>query len=201
MRRWRKPVRVVLDTNVLISALISSSGPPGQLLSAVKRGDMTLVTSEYQLEELRNVLGRDKLRPYIRPEEAQDLINNLETIGSLISDLPECGLSPDPADNPILATAIAGKADLIVSGDKADMLALGYVDDIQSYLQHRLGKLGERLAGTGSARRRFLSAWAFGNASSTQASAQSEMGSKSSQEDGQRAWVRNRLSCRSLRVA
>ncbi|MYF00248.1 MAG: putative toxin-antitoxin system toxin component, PIN family [Gammaproteobacteria bacterium] len=124
-------MRVVLDTNVLVSALISSSGPPGQLLSAVKRGDMTLVTSEYQLEELRKVLARERLRPYIKPEEAQDLIGNLETVGTLIFELPECRLSPDPADNPILATAIAGNANLIVSGDKTDMLALGHVDDIR----------------------------------------------------------------------
>ncbi len=124
-------MRVVLDTNVLVSALISSSGPPGQLLSAVKRGDMTLVTSEYQLDELRKVLARERLRPYIKPEEAQDLIDNLEAVGTLISELPECEVSPDPADNPILAAAIAGKANLIVSGDKTDMLALGRVDDIR----------------------------------------------------------------------
>lgn len=124
-------MRVVLDTNVLVSALISSAGPPGQLLSAVKRGDLALVTSEYQIEELRGVLGREKLRRYIRSDEARDLIDNLETIGSLVGELPECELSPDPADNPILATAIAGKADLIVSGDKADMLALGHADDIE----------------------------------------------------------------------
>lgn len=124
-------MRVVLDTNILVSALISSSGPPGQLLSAVKRGDMALVTSEYQLDELRKVLARERLRPYVRPEEAQDLIDSLETVGTLISELPECGLLPDPADNPILATAIAGRANLIVSGDKTDMLALGHVDEIR----------------------------------------------------------------------
>ena len=124
-------MRVVLDTNVLVSALISSAGPPGQLLSAVKHGDLALLTSEYQLEELREVLGREKMRRYIRPDEARDLIDNLETTGSLVRELPECELSPDPADNPILATAIAGKADLIVSGDKADMLALGHADDIE----------------------------------------------------------------------
>ncbi len=39
-------------------------------------------------------------------------------------------LSPDPKDNPILAAAIAGKADLIVSGDKKHMLALGAVEGI-----------------------------------------------------------------------
>ena len=48
-----------------------------------------------------------------------------------VSELPECEISPDPADNPILAAAIAGKANPIVSGDKPDMLALGRVDDIR----------------------------------------------------------------------
>ncbi len=124
-------MRVVLDTNVLVSALISGSGPPGRLLSAVKRGDVALVTSEYQLEELRDVLGREKLRRLIGPEEAADLIGGLRSIGSIIADLPDCELSPDPDDNPILATAIAGKAKLLVSGDKSDLLALGHVGEIQ----------------------------------------------------------------------
>ena len=44
--------------------------------------------------------------------------------------MPEVRLSPDPDDNPILATAIAGKADLVVSGDKKDMLAIGNVKGI-----------------------------------------------------------------------
>ena len=123
-------MRVVLDTNVLVSALISREGPPGRLLAAVKRTDLTLVTSAYQLDELREVLGRDYLRHYIRPEEAYDLLYNLESVGIVVTDLPECGLSPDPKDNPILSTAIAGKAELIVSGDKHDMLALRHAKGI-----------------------------------------------------------------------
>lgn len=123
-------MRVVLDTNVLVSALISKEGPPGRLLAAVKRTDLTLVTSAYQLDELREVLGRDYLRHYIRPDEAYDLLYNLESVGIIVTDLPECDLSPDPEDNPILSTAIAGEAGMIVSGDKKDMLALGYAGHI-----------------------------------------------------------------------
>ena len=44
--------------------------------------------------------------------------------------LPEMSLSPDPKDNPMLATTVAGEADLLVSGDKGDMLALGHVEGI-----------------------------------------------------------------------
>ena len=76
------------------------------------------------------MLGRDYLKPYIRPEEANDLLYNLESIGILVTDLPQVDLSPDPKDNPILATAIAGRADLIVSGDKNDMLALAHAGGI-----------------------------------------------------------------------
>ena len=123
-------MRIVLDTNVLVSALISRDGPPGLLLAAIRRERLTLVTSEAQLDELRTVLSRERLRPYIRPEEAEDLIRNLEAIGEVVADLPDVDASPDPDDNRILATAVAGRADLIVSGDKKHMLILDRVDDI-----------------------------------------------------------------------
>ena len=123
-------MRIVLDTNVLVSALISGDGPPGRVLAAVKRGRLMLVTSEAQLAELRTVVGRERLRPYIRAEEAEDLIRNLAAIGEVAGDLPTVSVSHDPDDNVILATAIAGQADLIVSGDKKHMLALGQVDGI-----------------------------------------------------------------------
>ena len=123
-------MRIVLDTNIFISALISGDGYPGQLLAAVKRERITLVTSIYQIDELRDVLGRERLKPYIRPAEAEDLVYHLEAVGMVTGKLPEMSLSPDPKDNPILATAVAGEADLLVSGDKGDMLALGHVEGI-----------------------------------------------------------------------
>ena len=123
-------MRIVLDTNILVSALISEEGYPAQVLAAIKRERVTLVTSAYQIEELRGVLARERLKPYIRPEGAADLLYHLEAVGLVVSELPEVSLSPDPKDNPILATAIAGEAELIVSGDKGDMLALGRVEGI-----------------------------------------------------------------------
>ena len=123
-------MRIVLDTNVLVSALIAKEGPPGLLLAAVRRGDFTLVSSTYQIEELREVLGRDRLKPYIRPEEASDLLYNLESVGVVVTELPDIDISSDPKDDPILATGIAGQVDLIISGDKKDMLALGHIGDI-----------------------------------------------------------------------
>lgn len=123
-------MRIVLDTNILVSALISGEGPPGQLLAAVRREGITLVTSEFQIEELRAVLAREHLKPYIRVEEADDLLYHLRAVGMVADELPEVTASRDPKDNPILAAAVAGQADLLVSGDKDDVLALGDIEGI-----------------------------------------------------------------------
>jgi len=123
-------VRILLDTNVLISALLSGVGPPGQVLSAIRQGRHVLISSDYLAQELRSVTNRPHLRSRIAPEEVEALIYNLEAVGFLVSDLPEVDLSPDPKDNPILATAIAGRADFIVSGDKSHMQSLGQVNGI-----------------------------------------------------------------------
>ena len=114
-----------------MSALIHGAGPPGRVLAAVKSGGVTLVTSAAQLRELQSVLGRESLRARIHPAEAEDLIRNLPAVGEVVpADLPRVNASPDPDDNLILATAIAGRADLIVSGDRKHMLSLSTVQGI-----------------------------------------------------------------------
>lgn len=89
-----------------------------------------LVTSVEQIDELRRVLGYAKLRPYINPGQARDLVENLEALAVLATNLPSLVASPDVDDNVIAATAVAGGADAIVSGDKGDLLALGTIEDI-----------------------------------------------------------------------
>ena len=123
-------MRIVLDTNILVSALISPAGLPGAVLAEVKRGHLTLITSVAQIAELRRVLGRPRLRQIIVPDAAQDLMANIGAVGEVVGDLPDVTASPDPDDNLILATAVAGRAELIVSGDKNDMLALGQIGGI-----------------------------------------------------------------------
>ena len=138
-------MRIVLDTNIFVSALISGEGPPGRVLAAVKRERITLVTSAFQIDELREVLSRERLKPYIRPHEADDLLYHLAAVSTVIDELPELRLSPDPKDNPILATALAGNADLIVSGDKGGMLALGTCEGIPIITaREAVGRLGRR---------------------------------------------------------
>jgi hypothetical protein len=124
-------VRIVLDTNIIVAGLLSAKGPPGQLLSAWLDDEaFVLVTSQAQLAEINRVVTYEHLRPRISPESVADLLDNIDVTAVVLNALPKIERSPDPDDNLILATAIAGNANLIVSGDKAHVLALGQVEGI-----------------------------------------------------------------------
>jgi putative PIN family toxin of toxin-antitoxin system len=123
-------VRIVLDTNILIGALITKGTPPDRLYEAWLRGEIELVTSAAQLAEVAAVLARPRLQKYLDADAAVAILENIDTRALVVEAPPDLDLSADPKDNPILAAAIAGKADLIVSGDKRHMLALGHVEGI-----------------------------------------------------------------------
>ena len=123
-------MRVVLDTNILIGALITKGTPPDTLYRAWLRGEIELVTSTAQIRELADVLARERLQRFLDADEAAAIVENIGTRAVILDQLPSVSHSPDPMDNLILATAIAGGADLIVSGDKKHMLALRQVDGI-----------------------------------------------------------------------
>ena len=123
-------MRIVLDTNVLVAALITKGTPPDRLYRAWVRGEIEVITSAVQIAEIADVLARPRLQKYLDADEAAAIVHNLDTRALVLDDLPDVDLSPDPKDNPILAAAIAGNADLIVSGDKKHMLALGEVEGI-----------------------------------------------------------------------
>lgn len=124
-------MRVVLDTGVLIAALITSGTPPDLIYRAWRKKAFDLFTSEWQLEELRRVSRYPKLRKYLKPAEVGTLVNGLRRQATVLRELPKVELSPDPDDNPILATAIAGMADYLVTGDERDLLSLGKVEMVQ----------------------------------------------------------------------
>ena len=123
-------VRIVLDTNVLIGALITKGTPPDRLYQAWLRGEIDLVTCTAQIVEVADVLSRPRLLKYVDADEAAAIVENIDRRAVILDDPPDVDLSPDPKDNPILAAAIAGKVDLIVSGDKKHMLAFGEVEGI-----------------------------------------------------------------------
>ena len=117
-------MRILLDSNVVVAGLLSPKGPPARLLSAWLEGRFLLVTSQEQLAELARVFDYDKIRRRIEPAQARDFVENVDALALVAQDLPRVEASPDPADNVILATGLAGEADLIVSGNKDDLLAL-----------------------------------------------------------------------------
>lgn len=123
-------MRIVLDTNIIISGLLSKKGPPGQLLRLWLDGKFELATSKVQLKELARVFDYKKIRTRIPFEQASDLLNHIDALAIVIDSLPNFDLSPDPDDNYILSTAIEAKADFIVSGDKPDLLSLKKVQGI-----------------------------------------------------------------------
>ena len=76
------------------------------------------------------MLGYKHLEKLILPAEADVLLTNIDTVALIVEVLPIVDLSPDPNDNQIIATGIAGEADHIVTGDKKDLLALKEVGSI-----------------------------------------------------------------------
>jgi hypothetical protein len=138
-------MRVVLDSNLIISALISGAGVPAQVLEAWRRGRFELVLSEDQLEELRRVTRYARLRPLISAQAAGVLINELRAHAQMLADLPHVDRSPDPADNFLLAMAQAGEADVLVTGDEHDLLSLKVFQRTRIITARQfLGQLGER---------------------------------------------------------
>ena len=110
--------------------LITKGTPPDQLYQAWLRNDIELVTSIAQIDEVANVLARPKLRRFVDPDEAAQMVSAIHLRAHVIDNMPVPNRSPDPKDDMILATAVAGQAALLVTGDKRDVLALGTVEGI-----------------------------------------------------------------------
>lgn len=111
-------MRLVIDTNVLLSALMSTSSPPAQLLTFWRSRKFDLLTTPEQIDEILRVTRYPKIRARLAPALAGRLINRLKDLAIGIEKLPRVTLSPDPADNYLLALAQAGQAHFLVTGDK-----------------------------------------------------------------------------------
>ena len=117
-------MRVVLDTGILIAALITPHSPPDQLYQLWRKRRFTLITSELQLDEFRRVTRYRKLRRFLKPHEAGTLVRGVRARAVIVSQLPDIDLVDDPGDNLVLATALAGDADYLVTGDRRHLLHL-----------------------------------------------------------------------------
>ncbi len=120
-------MRVVLDANVVISAAIRPSGPPGLILRALlEREAFELVLSHAIVSEVEHALGQRNVRSYLaHPDDTLALLADLVALADLVDDTGRVvGVSRDPADDRVLAAALEGRADLVVTGD-GDLLDLG----------------------------------------------------------------------------
>lgn len=112
--------RVVIDTNVLVSGIIQKSGFPYNVVRLWERGDIVLVTSLEMIEEARRVLNYQKIKGKygLDADDIKQTILNLLKYSAVIYNLPALNvIKEDPQDNKVMATALEGKANYIISGD------------------------------------------------------------------------------------
>jgi len=125
-------MRVVIDPNLLVSYLLTHRGPIAQILDVhLAREDFTLLVCPQMLEELNRVLQYPKFQRYFNDEIRLRFVALIAALGELVDvpdELPR--LVRDPKDDYLIACALAGEADLILSGDK-DVLDLKMVGRIQ----------------------------------------------------------------------
>jgi putative PIN family toxin of toxin-antitoxin system len=117
-------MRVVLDTNILISALLIQVGHPAAIYRAWQEGAFALVVCAEQLDELRAALRKPTIAARIKPYHAGRLVNQLKDLAEIVGPRPLVERSPDPTDDFLLALSEAGQADYLVTGDKNGLLLL-----------------------------------------------------------------------------
>lgn len=126
------PVRIVADTNTVLSGLLWQ-GPPRRLINLARERAFTLCTSIELIAELAEVIGRVKFAAQIHDAGlvAADLVQDYARLSQIVepASLAE-PVSRDPDDDLVLATGLGAEASLIVSGDR-DLLVLGTVRDIR----------------------------------------------------------------------
>lgn len=119
-------MRVVLDTNVLVSGLISPHGPPAKFISHWMAGNFTLLYTPVMLQELEDVLNRAWLKARLAavPDRIADLLEAVTVLGEPVAGYVNvAGAVADPFDEMFLACAVLGRADYLVSDDK-DLLTV-----------------------------------------------------------------------------
>jgi len=119
-------LRVVLDSNVILSGLMSPKGTTGRIVQAWKDNRLTLLICEAQLEEIKRVLAYPKIQKRLNwSAEKINLFVKLLAYRSEYVDISgvKAYVPQDADDEMLLATLIAAKADYLVSGD-SDLLAL-----------------------------------------------------------------------------
>ena len=124
--------RLVVDTNVFVSGLISESGSPGRILQGIRDKRLIHLVSDSIVEEYLRVLNYPRIRKFkqITDTFIADIAAYLVYQTQWIEIVWKIARSQDPDDNIFLETAVDGRADLLVTGDKADLLSLRAIEGI-----------------------------------------------------------------------
>ncbi len=128
-------MRVVLDTNVWVSALLNPRGTPGQILDAVSGHRIQVVTTEHLLSELREVIALPKIRGLLESRGLWDDARLLVAIHPGVEVVPDEAprahwLDRDADDDWVIECALTGGAEVIVTGDGA-LLELVSVEHVR----------------------------------------------------------------------
>ncbi len=117
-------MRVLLDTNILLSALLVRGTPPDKLYEAWRDGHFELVSCKRQLEEIGRVSRRPFFAARLKRSEVGRMVNAIRRIALMYEPASAAAISLDPDDDYLLAVANAADADFLVTGDKSGLLML-----------------------------------------------------------------------------
>lgn len=115
----------MLDTNILVSALLIQTGFPAAIYRAWSERAFTLLTCAEQLDELRDTLRKPRIAARIKPYKAGRVVNDIRAFAEVVDTLPRVQRSPDPTDDFLLELCEGGKAEYLVTGDASGLLTLG----------------------------------------------------------------------------
>lgn len=96
-------MRVVLDTNIIVSALLVPVGKPAAIIQAWLDSRFTLLTCAVHLDELRSTLLKPRISQRIAPHKAGRLVNQMKRFAENVDPLPHVARSADPLDDYLLA--------------------------------------------------------------------------------------------------
>lgn len=113
-------IRAVLDTNVAVAGLLKSTGPPGEILRLLHQGAITAIFSRELIDELAAVLAYPKLKTKYRlgRDDLEAIAGLFALRGDLVEIVERIRACRHPDDDRFIETAVAGRADYLVSGDQ-----------------------------------------------------------------------------------
>ena len=117
-------LRVVIDTNVFVSAALNPASVPGQVVRAAFAQEFEPVVSPRLIDELSNVLRRPKFSELLASSQIEAFVEAVEETAVVLDDPDVLARLRDPDDDYLVALAMASEASAIVSGDR-DLLEAG----------------------------------------------------------------------------